>query len=1001
MRRILFFMFLFTLGASFNSVLAQQHSVRGVITDATTKEPLIGATVVIKGTGTGTVANIDGEYQLNASPEDILEYSYVGMETHEELVGNRTVIDVALAAGAFSIDEVVVTAMGIERKSKSLTYATEQVSGNELTRAKDPSMINSLQGKTAGLNITPNATGAGGSSRIILRGNKSVWGNNEPLIVIDGIPMNNPKTTQLSGEYEGRDGGSALSNLNPDDIASMSVLKGASAAALYGSMAANGVIMINTKKGREGAIRVDFSSNITLESPLLTPELQSRYGAVKSGDKYNEKSWGDKITGDTPGKDRVNDFFRTGSTYINSITLNGGTETTQSFLSYANTTALGIMPTNDFMRHNMSARQSFNLYDNKLNIDATLSYITEKGNNRPHGGTYNNPLTGLYTFPANADFNHYKENYEVYDGGRNLMAQNWYTGLNDFTGNPYWMLNRTRTQAKRDRIMASGIVSYKLTDDLNVQGRLSIDNTSDDFQQKWHATTVQVWAPGGNGRYKHEEFTAKQLYGDLMANYSKEFADTWELNASVGTSFMDSKIKTTYLDSDKLGLMQPNYFVPENIKGNPNQRAISPEKRLNSVFGTLQVGYKGKVYVDVTGRNDWSSTLAFTDNVSFFYPSVGLTGLINEIVPMHENVDLFKLRGSYSVVGNDVPAYITYPMDGINHGQLEPNTKAPFGEMKPEKMHSMEFGLDLNMFNNRFNFDITYYKTNNKNQYFEISSPIATGYNSYYINAGDIQNSGFESSIGYRWVFNSDLSWSTNYNISYNKNEIKKLDDRLSDGVEIGSGAGYRFMITEGGSFGDVYSRKIKRDANGVIELTANGAPVVESEQTYLGNVNPDWTMGWSNNVYYKDFNLYLLVDGKIGGNTIGMTQSYLDSYGVTKATADARDNGGVDIGNGTKIDAQTYYEAVAGKDKAGAEYFYSATNFRLREVSLGYTFRNLIQGSKDLSLSFVARNLFFIYKDSPHDPDMSVSTNNAYQKFDTFGLPATRSYGLNLKVSF
>ena len=414
MRRILFFMFLITLGASFNTVLAQQRSVTGVITDAATKDPMIGATIVIKGTGVGTVADIDGKYQINANADDILEFSFIGMQSREELVGERKVINVILDTDAFSIDEVVVTAMGIERKAKSLTYATEQVSGNELTRAKDPSMINSLQGKTAGLNITPNATGAGGSSRIILRGNKSVWGNNEPLIVIDGIPMNNPKTSQLSGEYEGRDGGSALSNLNPDDIASMSVLKGASAAALYGSMAANGVIMINTKKGREGAIRVDFSSNITLETPLLLPKLQSRYGAIKSGDKFNEKSWGEKISGDTPGKDRVDDFFRTGSTFINSVTLNGGTETTKTFLSYANTTALGIMPTNDFMRHNMSARESFSLFDDKLSIDATLSYITEKGNNRPHGGTYNNALTGLYTFPANADFNEYKNNYEIY-----------------------------------------------------------------------------------------------------------------------------------------------------------------------------------------------------------------------------------------------------------------------------------------------------------------------------------------------------------------------------------------------------------------------------------------------------------------------------------------------------------------------------------------------------------------------------------------------------------
>ncbi len=1000
MRSILFSIALLLLGASFNALWAQQ-TVSGVVTDEASNDPLVGATVVIKGTTSGTITDIDGQYEVEVGPTDILQFSFVGMETHEELVGDRTVINVSLASSSYNINEVVVTAMGIERKAKSLTYATEQVAGSELTRAKDATMINSLQGKTAGLVITPNATGAGGSSRITLRGNKSVWGNNEPLIVIDGIPMNSPKTTQLSGEYDGRDGGSALSNLNPDNIASMNVLKGASAAALYGSMAANGVIMITTKKGREGDIRVDFSSNITIETPLTDPELQHRYGAVKSGDNLNEKSWGDKITGNAPGKDRVKDFFRTGSTYINSVTLNGGSEKIKSFLSYANTTALGIMPTNDFSRHNMTARESFNLYDGKLTIDASLSYITQKATNRPHGGTYNNPLTGLYTFPANGDFNYYKENYEVYDGARNLMAQNWYTGLNDFTANPYWILNRGKTNEKRDRIMASSSVNLKLTDNLNLQGRLSVDNTFDLYEQKWHATTVEVWAPGGNGRYRRERFHAKQFYGDLMANYSKEWAEKWEVNASLGTSFMDSKTQTSILDSDKLGLFQPNFFVPENIKGNPNQRTTNPEKRLNSVFGTFQVGYEGKIYVDVTGRNDWASTLAFTNNLSYFYPSMGLTALLSELIPMNEKINLLKLRGSYSIVGNDVPAYITYPMDGINLGQLEPNTKAPFDEMKPEKMHSMEFGFDLNMFNNRFNLDFTYYKTNNKNQYFEISSPLASGYDSYYINAGDIQNSGFESSVGYRWVFSNDFNWQTNYNISYNKNEILKLDDRLSDGVDIGSGAGYRFIIKEGGSFGDVYGSKLKRDENGLIATTDDGIPIVESEDSYLGNVNPDWNMGWSNSFNYKDFNLYLLLDGKIGGNTIGMTQSYLDSYGVTKATADARDNGGVDLGNGTLIDAQTYYEATAGKDKAGDQYVYSATNFRLREVSLGYTFRNFIAYSKNLNVSLVARNLFFIYKDSPHDPDMSVSTNNAWQRFDTFGLPATRSYGVNLKMTF
>ena len=542
MRKSLLLFVLFCIGTC-TTVLWAQKKVSGVVMDKDANMPLIGCNVVEKGTTNGTVTDLDGNYTLEVGDNATLQFSYLGMSTLEEPLNGRTVINVDMVSDSQKIDEVVVTAMGIQRKAKSLTYATQQVSNQELTRAKDANMINSLQGKAAGLVITPNATGAGGSSKIILRGNKSAFGNNQPLIVVDGIPMNNPKTTQLEGEYEGRDGGDALGNLNPDDIASMNVLKGASAAALYGSMAANGVIMITTKRGRDGAARVDFSSNITIETPLAAPKLQGRYGAIKNGDQLSAKSWGERINdNDSEAKDRLNDFFRTGSTYINSITINGGTERVQSFMSYANTTALGMLPTNDFQRHNMTARETFKLFKDRLTLDASLSYITQKATNRPHGGTYINPLTGAYTFPVNGNWQDYKENFEVYDGARNLNAQNWYTSLDDFTANPYWVLNRIKSKEKRDRIMASITGKLKVTDWLNIQGRLSVDNTFDRFERKWHATTYEAWAPKGNGRYRQERFDAKQFYGDLMANFNKTWNEKWELNASFGTRFMQTQV---------------------------------------------------------------------------------------------------------------------------------------------------------------------------------------------------------------------------------------------------------------------------------------------------------------------------------------------------------------------------------------------------------------------------------------------------------------------------
>jgi TonB-linked SusC/RagA family outer membrane protein len=990
-----------TKHSSINHQTQQEKTITGVVTDKNTGETIIGANVVIKGTTNGVITDFDGKFSIHASENAIIQFSYIGYQTQEIAVKGKSIINVILGEDTQALAEVVVTAMGIERKSKSLTYATQQVGGKEFTRAKETNLINSLQGKTSGLVITPNASGAGGSSKVLLRGNKSAQGNNQPLIVIDGIPISNASSSQQSSEYDGRDGGDALSNINPDDIASMNILKGASAAALYGSMAANGVIIITTKKGREGTVRLDFSSNITMETPLVTPDLQSRYGAIKTGDQLDYKSWGEKIT-DAPGAHRVDDFFNTGASYINSISMNGGTKHSQSYLSYANTTSNGIMPGNTFQRHNMTVRQSFNLLEDKLTIDASINYINQKGKNRPHGGTYFNPLTGLYTFPANGDWDYYADNYEIYSPVNSRPEQQWYTSLNDFTQNPYWIANRNATSEKRNRTMASGTIKYKITDYLNVQGRLSLDTTNEFWDQKIWATTTPVLSDPQKGRYKMSTHESKQLYGDMLANFNKTFGK-WEVSASVGASFMDYKTEHILFDAQKASaLIIPNFFVPENASGNAIERTGPARKRLNSVFATTQIGYKEMLYLDITGRNDWSSTLAYTNNVSFFYPAFGLTAILNEMVTMPEQINLFKLRGSYSIVGNDMPAYITYPKAGVNFGTLEPVTGAPFSEMKPEKMHSMEFGFDLSMFDNKFHFDLTYYKSNNKNQYFKINAPIGSGYESFYVNTGNIQNQGFESSASYSFDFEKDWGWRTDFNISYNDNEIKELDPRLGkDGVEIGSGSGFDFRLTEGGSFGDIYTRHLLYNEDGSVKLNEKGLPEIDSKETYAGNVNAKWQLGWGNTFTYKDLSLYFLFDGKIGGNTVGMTQSHLDSFGVTEATAAARDNGGVDIGNGQKMDAQTYYETVAGKDKAGSEYVYSLTNFRLRELSLGYTFRNLLGVSKNLSVSLIGRNLFFLYKDSPHDPDMSMSTNNGYQGFDVFSLPATRSFGFNLKATF
>ncbi len=990
----------------FTSTLLAQKKVTGVVTEAGTKEPLIGATILVKGTSNGVVTDIDGKYSITAKAGDVLQFAYVGMQTQEETVGNRSTVDVTMSSSSFKINEVVVTAMGIERKAKSLTYATQQVGGNELTRAKETNLINSLQGKTSGLVITPNSTGAGGSSKLVIRGNKSAQGNNQPLIVIDGIPMSNPTTTQMEGEYGGRDGGDALSNLNPDDIASINVLKGASAAALYGSMAANGVVMITTKKGAMGSMRVDVSSNTTIENQMDAPKLQSQYGAVVSASgALSQDSWGEKISGEAKGANRVDDFFRTGVTSINSVALSGGTEKMQSYASYANTSSTGIMPTNYFRRHNMMTKQTFKLFNDKVTVNTTLNYIIQKGKNRHEPGQYRNALTGLYTFPANGDFKYYKDNYEAYDDVKGYAVQQWYREVNqDFSANPYWVIYRNPHTEKRDRMIASASVRYDLTSFLNLQGRLNYDKISDQYDRKIYASTSTT-LHNVYGEYRQERNDNRQFYGDFMANFNKTF-DPISVTASVGTSFTDTK--ATGLSAGTSGdVYIPNYFVLANGSKNGTSNSVS-RKRLNSVFGTAQIGYKDMLFLDITGRNDWSSTLSFTPNVSYFYPSVGLTALINEMTKLPEMINLLKLRGSYSVVGNDMPAFITNPTHSFSNGSVSFNTSIPFTDMKPEKLHSMEFGFDLGMFDSRFDMDFTYYKTNNKNQYFSMSVPSATGYSNYYFNAGDIQNSGFESTMSWTQPFTNDLTWKTSFNISYNSNKIKKLDDRkgISESdrlsyVQIGSMAGYDMRLVEGGSYGDIYSKTLKRDANGVIQVNDQGVPQFTSDKIKVGNVNSKWNMGWSNTFTYKDVQLYFLIDGRVGGDYIDATKSVLDIYGVSQETADARNNGGFDLGNGTKVDAAKFYQAVGQKGQGGDFYVYSATNFRLRELSLGYTFRNMFGAGKNLGISLIGRNLFFLYKDSPTDPEVAMSTSNGYAGSNYFALPSTRSFGLNLKATF
>lgn len=976
--------------------------------------PLLGATVIVKNTTRGTTTDMDGKFRLEGlQPGDVLQVTYVGYDPYEVTYTGQTTLDILMTTTANQLNAVVVTAMGIERQSKTLSYAAETVGGDDVADIKSVNMINALQGKAAGLQITPNSTGAGGSSKILFRGNKSINGSNQPLVVVDGVPlMMNITSDQVDSNWGAqRDGGDAMSTINPDDIASISLLKGASAAALYGAVAANGAIMITTKSAMAGRLAVNVSSNTTIDTPLSLPEFQNTYGA--SG----QYSWGDKLASKAP--DYAENFFRTGWTTNNSISINGGAEDLRAYFSYGNVTSGGITPENDYSQHTLNAKVGFDLFNDHIKVDFNAKYVNQHISNQPAGGFVFNPLVGTYTFPRGGDWNGYKNNFETYNGELNANVQNWVTTTDETNSNPYWLLNRERPVVERNRYEFGGSIKYQIIDGLSLTGRMRYERADEHYVRNHYASSY------GNkytyGKMDDNRYFSEQLYADLLAQYNHTW-DDFSLNATLGTSMMQTRSNNVSLlyEQSKFvapgngGAYYPNIFNPSNFYMNGTTMGLE-RKRLNSVFGAVTFGFKEALFLDVTARNDWSSALAYTDGYSFFYPSVGASLLLNRFVDMGRNIDLFKFRGSYSIVGNDVPVYKTNPRYTYgDQGAINPPESVPFRTLKPEKTHSFEVGFDGEFFQHRLHVNATYYKTNTKNQYFEVTLPWESGYKSQFVNAGNVQNQGFELSAGWFQDFGNEFTWSTDLNLSYNDNKIIELFDGIQDGVTVSNLGGAKVILYEGGQYGDLYVRTLKRDESGkLVTETPEGAdyqiPVNGGEQNsdlkYMGNMNSKWNMGWNNTFRYKDLTLSMLIDFRIGGKVVSMTEATLDGYGVSERTGRARDRGYV-MREGIKFsNVKAYYDVVGATSFNSVynveDYVYDATNVRMREISLGYTFRNLFGQSKNLTLAFIARNLFFFYKDAPMDPDVSMGTGNGLQGFDVFNLPTTRSFGLNVKLNF
>ena len=994
--------------------LFQQHirTVSGVITD-TEGAPIIGANILIKGTRQGTVSNLYGEFQLNVPFDSTLSITYIGFHPQEIVYTGQSQLQITLEEDILSLNEVVVTALGIKRKEASLPYATQLISNNQLTTSRDHNLINILAGKTAGIRINRSSSGLGGSAKVSIRGSRSISGNNQPLYVIDGIPILNSSNEQPVSAIGGtanaanRDGGDGISNLNQDDIESINILKGASASALYGSQAANGVILITTKKGQANVHHITFSSNLILDQVSDVPEMQNSFGKTDWG----RSSWGTPIT--TPVYDHVNKFFQTGVTTNNSLIISTGSESAQTYFSYANTSAKGIVEQNKFNKHNFTIRETAKLFNNRLSLDGNINLISQKTKNKPtSGGIYMNPLVGLYNFPRDMDMFEYKTNYEQHDEERNMPAQNWPFTINDYDQNPYWIINRAKSEDKRSRIIAFLTADFKITDWLALQGRGSIDHIDDKFIQKIYATT-SASITGKNGRYIDYSYKETQLYGDFIVTFDKQW-DKYSLNAIVGAGISDNKTNSLRLDSNTASLYYPNVFTVSNMNMSTNayiEEQINAHQQLQSLFSTFQLGYKESLFLNITARNDWASTLAYTKskNNGFFYPSFGLAWVINQMISMPRFISYGKLRTSWSQVGNDIPLFVSNPISHINSGgSIQPNDTAPFDDLKPEMNNSFEIGTEWRFFDHRLSFDFTFYNTNTKNQLFILPSSPGAAYKFYFVNAGNIQNRGFEIVSGVVPVLSNDFIWKSNINFSSNKNLVKKLHEDLPAFIygDEGFSSSYSMRLKEGGSFGDIYGKAFKRDVNNQIEYDQNGIPlsVGEGNTEKVGNSNPDFMLGWDNTFRYKNLSLYFLIDGRFGGKVLSQTQAVLDQYGVSKNTGEARLNGYVNLEGYLITNIKDFYEQIGGRNGVTEYYMYDATNIRLREVSLNYSlpvkWMKKSQIFHEIQFSLIGRNLFFFHRKAPFDPDAVLSTDNDNQGIDIFGMPSTRSYGISLKVS-
>jgi TonB-linked SusC/RagA family outer membrane protein len=1055
---------LFILNFSF----AQQTRVTGKISDMN-NEPLPGATVLVKGTTRGTVSGVDGMYAIEAAAGETLVFSFVGFEPKEEVVGNASVINVSLSEGV-ALTEVVVTALGVERDAKALGYSVQAVDGGRFTEARETNVMNSLSGRVAGVQVTNSSSGVGGSSRVIIRGESSLNINaNQPLFVVDGVPISNNIVGSSGSSNQEVDYGNAAGEINPDDIASMTVLKGPAAAALYGSRAANGAILITTKsgKGKKG-LGVTINSNTTFDNVLRLPDWQDKYGQGNNGqfafvngagagtaDGVDE-SWGPELDKgfstpqfDSPRSvagfrggdlnapagstitatpwvsqpDNVNEFFETGLTLANNVSIEGANDKANIRLSWTNLNQTGTVPNTDLKRNTIALNGGINVTD-KLTVTPILNYQRTESGNRPSISYGTESLMYLFIWYGRQLNNNSLRDYWM-PGLEGVQQFNYNYNYHD---NPYFNVYENTNGQAKDRIFGNISATYKFTPKLSLMVRTGLD-TYNELRDRRRAFSTQRFP---RGEYREDDLYFSERNSDFLLTYSETTKPTWSYSLAIGGNAM--RQENQYMQTVAPQLLIPGIYNFTNTAVNLQVNQFNSEKRINSFYGFGQIGYKNVLFLDITGRNDWSSTLPAESN-SYFYPSATFSAVLSDMITLPKAISFMKVRAAYAEVGNDTDPYALTNVynPGVAWGSIQSKTESnrlSNSELKPERTGAFETGIDIRFMEGRLGLDFTYFDNRTRNQIIPIELDIATGYASRIINAGEIQNKGIEVVLNARPVQSaSGFNWDFQANFTRTRGYVLELTEGLTTYTLTGrNGANIQARVGE--RMGNIYGAGFARVEdpaspyfNQIIHNTS-GTPITSPTLKNQGNYNPDWMLGIQNNLSYKGISLGFLFDYRHGGIVVSRTKTIGSTSGQLEETLFGRENG-YDItqpGNGIvsegvirnadgsftpntiKITSRNWHNRYYERNNVEAAK-YDATFLKLREVTIGYTIPRSVLGKmpiQDVKISLVGRNLA-LWTENPHfDPEtMAMGGGTLIPGVEDMAYPSTRSIGFNINVKF